>query len=119
MKRKFALILSAVMAASSLPLTAYAANFKDINNVPWAGAETVINSVADKGLLSGYEDGTFRAKNNVTYCEAMQMVYNVLVKTGVAKSMDAVEAYAYMGTLDTYQVPKWAQMAVARRRHAL
>ena len=98
MKRKFALILSAVMAASSLP---------------WAGAETVINSVADKGLLSGYEDGTFRAKNNVTYCEAMQMVYNVLVKTGVAKSMDAVEAYAYMGTLDTYQVPKWAQMAVA------
>ena len=98
MKRKFALILSAVMAASSLPLTAYAANFKDINDVPWAGAETVINSVADKGLLSGYEDGTFRAKNNVTYCEAMQMVYNVL---------------AYMGTLDTYQVPKWAQMAVA------
>ena len=94
MKRKFALILSAVMAASSLPLTAYAANFKDINDVPWAGAETVINSVADKGLLSGYEDGTFRAKNNVTYCEAMQMVYNVLVKTGVAKSMDAVEAYA-------------------------
>ena len=66
-----------------------------------------------RGLLSGYEDGTFRAKNNVTYCEAMQMVYNVLVKTGVAKSMDAVEAYAYMGTLDTYQVPKWAQMAVA------
>ena len=60
MKRKFALILSAVMAASSLPLTAYAANFKDINNVPWAGAETVINSVADKGLLSGYEDGTNR-----------------------------------------------------------
>ena len=113
MKRKFALILSAVMATSSLPLTAYAANFKDINNVPWAGAETVINSVADKGLLSGYEDGTFRAKNNVTYCEAMQMVYNVLVKTGVAKSMDAVEAYAYMGTLDTYKVPKWAQMAVA------
>ena len=113
MKRKFALILSAVMATSSLPLTAYAANFKDINDVPWAGAETVINSVADKGLLSGYEDGTFRAKNNVTYCEAMQMVYNVLVKTGVAKSMDAVEAYAYMGTLDTYQVPKWAQMAVA------
>ena len=113
MKRKFALILSAVMATSSLPLTAYAANFKDINNVPWAGAETVINSVADKGLLSGYEDGTFRAKNNVTYCEAMQMVYNVLVKTGAAKSMDAVEAYAYMGTLDTYKVPKWAQMAVA------
>ena len=111
MKRKLALLLSAVMA--SLPWTAYAANFKDMNNVPWAGAETVINSVADKGLLSGYEDGTFRAKNNVTYCEAMQMVYNVLVKTGTAKPIEAVDAYAYMAVLDTYHVPKWAQYAIA------
>ena len=37
MKRKFALILSAVMAASSLPLTAYAANFKDIMMCPGQG----------------------------------------------------------------------------------
>lgn len=113
MKRKLALLLSAVMASSGLPLTAYAANFKDINNVPWEGAQTVINSVADKGLLSGYGDGTFRAKNNVTYCEAMQMVYNVLLKTGVAKPMDAVDAYSYMTVMDTYRVPKWAQYAVA------
>ena len=74
MKRKLTLFLSAVMAASSLPMTAYAANFKDINDVPWSGASAVINSVADRGLLSGYDDGTFRARNNVTYCEAMQMV---------------------------------------------
>ena len=32
MKRKLTLFLSAVMAASSLPMTAYAANFKDIND---------------------------------------------------------------------------------------
>ncbi len=113
MKRKMALLLSAVMVASGLPLTAYAANFKDMSDLPWAGAETVITSVADKGLLSGYEDGTFRAKNNVTYCEAMQMVYTVLTKTGTAKATDAVTAYSYMATLDAYKVPKWAQMAVA------
>lgn len=110
MKRKLTLFLSAVMAASSLPMTAYAANFKDINAVPWASS--VINSVADKGLLSGYEDGTFRGKNDVTYCEAMQMVYTTLTKTGNA-SFDAVAVYGYMGILDTYKVPKWAQMAVA------
>ena len=52
MKRKLALLLSAVMATSCLPMTAYAANFKDINEVAWA--KTVINNVADKGLLSGY-----------------------------------------------------------------
>ncbi|MBR5816473.1 MAG: hypothetical protein IKY38_03495 [Anaerotignum sp.] len=36
MKRKLTLFLSAVMVASSMPMTAYAANFKDINDVPWA-----------------------------------------------------------------------------------
>ena len=112
MKRKLTLFLSAVMAASSLPMTAYAANFKDINDVPWSGASAVINSVADRGLLSGYDDGTFRARNNVTYCEAMQMVYTTLTKTGQA-SFDAVTVYSYMSVLDTYKVPKWAQMAVA------
>ena len=112
MKRKLTLFLSAVMAASSLPMTAYAANFKDINDVPWSGASAVINSVADRGLLSGYDDGTFRARNNVTYCEAMQMVYTTLTKTGNA-SFDAVSVYSYMSVLDTYKVPKWAQMAVA------
>jgi hypothetical protein len=110
MKRKLTLFLSAVMVASSLPVTAYAANFKDINDVPWASG--VINSVADKGLLSGYEDGTFRGKNNVTYCEAMQMVYTTLTKSGAVK-MDAVSVFGYMQALDTMNVPKWAQMAVA------
>jgi len=111
MKRKLTLFLSAVMATSCLPMTAYAANFKDINDVPWASG--VINSVADKGLLSGYEDGTFRGKNNVTYCEAMQMVYTAMTKSGATASMDAVSVYGYMQALDTMNVPKWAQMAVA------
>ena len=111
MKRKLTLFLSAVMVASSLPMTAYAANFKDINDVPWAAG--VINNVADKGLLSGYEDNTFRGKNNVTYCEAMQMVYTTLTKSGAAEPIDAVTAYSYMTVLNTYKVPKWAQMAVA------
>ena len=116
MKRKLTLFLSAVMVASSLPMTAYAANFKDINDVPWA--VNVINNVADKGLLSGYEDNTFRGKNNVTYCEAMQMVYTTLTKSGAANPIDAVTAYSYMSVLNTYKVPKWSQMAVAYGLHA-
>ena len=111
MKRKLTLFLSAVMVASSVPMAAYAANFKDINAVPWA--TTVINDVADKGLLSGYEDGTFRGKNNVTYCEAMQMVYTTLTKSNSVAPMDAVTVYGYMQALDTLKVPKWSQMAVA------
>ena len=111
MKRKLTLFLSAVMATSCLPVTAYAANFKDIDAVPWA--KTVINDVADKGLINGFEDNTFRGAENVTYCQAMLMVYNALQKSGTAAYMDAAKAYSYMQTLNGIDVPKWAQVAVA------
>ena len=101
----------AVETAAGTPPAVTEAPYSDVPAEAWYAPFAA--DLKQDGAVSGYEDGTFRAKNNVTYCEAMQMVYNVLVKTGVAKSMDAVEAYAYMGTLDTYQVPKWAQMAVA------
>lgn len=113
MKKKITLALAAVMASSCMGVTGYAANFKDISDVPWDGAKTVINSVADLGLLSGYEDNTFRAKNNVTYCEAIQMLYSVLVKTGTAKQMDASVQFKYTSFLQAYNVPTWAQGAVS------
>ena len=114
MKRKLTLLLSAVMATSCLPMTAYAANFKDINEVPWAS--TVMNTAADRGLISGYEENGAKyckAKNNLTYCEAMQMAYNVLQKTGTAAYMEATKTYSYMQTLSTIGVPAWAQIATA------
>ena len=113
MKRKLTLFLSAVMVASSLPMTAYAANFKDINDVPWDGVQSVINSVADKGLLGGYEDNTFRARTNVTYCEAMQMVYKTMTKSGMAEPVSAMDIYSYTATLNSLKVPVWAHTAVA------
>ncbi|WP_312060904.1 S-layer homology domain-containing protein [Anaerotignum sp.] len=113
MKKKMALALSVVMASSCMSVTGYAANFKDINDVPWDGAKTVINSVADLGLLSGYEDNTFRARNSVTYCEAIQMLYATLQRSGTAKQMDAADHYKYISFLQGYNIPTWAQAAVA------
>ncbi len=113
MKRHMALLIAAVMAASSLPTSVYAAGFKDMDDLPWAGAEKVISSVADLGLLNGYEDNTFRAKNNVTYCEAMQMVYSTLIKSGVAQPLEASAAFQYYSVMNTYGIPAWAQTAVA------
>ncbi|KAF5084196.1 S-layer homology domain protein [anaerobic digester metagenome] len=113
MKKKMALALSVVMASSCMSVTGYAANFKDINDVPWDGAKTVINSVADLGLLSGYEDNTFRARNSVTYCEAIQMLYATLQRSGTAKQMDAADHYKYISFMQGYNIPTWAQAAVA------
>lgn len=113
MKRKITLLLSAAVAASCFSGTVYGASFRDIGDVPWSGAGTVINNVADLGLLSGYEDGTFRARNNVTYCEAVQMLYATLLKTGLAEPLQAVDSFRYSAFLNTYNIPRWAQVAVS------
>lgn len=111
MKRKMAMALAAVLVAGSLPVTASAATFTDINEVSWASS--TIQAVSDKGLINGYEDGTFRAKNNVTYSEAMVMVYNLMSKTGNLKASATNTLPIYQTVLNTYKIPTWSQSTVA------
>lgn len=111
MKRKMAMALAAVLVAGSLPVTASAATFTDINEVTWASS--TIQAVSDKGLINGYEDGTFRAKNNVTYSEAMVMVYNLMSKTGNLKTSATNTLSIYQSVLNTYKIPTWSQSTVA------
>lgn len=111
MKRKMTMALAAVLVAGSLPVTASAATFTDINEVSWA--TSTIQAVADKGLINGYEDGTFRAKNNVTYSEAMVMIYNLMNKTGNLKANATGALPMYQSILNTYKIPTWSQSTVA------
>lgn len=111
MKRKMAMALAAVLVAGSLPVTASAATFSDINEVSWASS--TIQAVSDKGLINGYEDGTFRAKNNVTYSEAMVMIYNLMDKTGNLKTNATNTLSIYQSVLNTYKIPTWSQSTVA------
>lgn len=111
MKRKMAMALAAVLVAGSLPVTVSAATFTDINEVTWASS--TIQAVSDKGLINGYEDGTFRAKNNVTYSEAMVMVYNLMSKTGNLKASATNTLSIYQSVLNTYKIPTWSQSTVA------
>lgn len=111
MKRKMAMALAAVLVAGSLPVTVSAATFTDINEVSWASS--TIQAVSDKGLINGYEDGTFRAKNNVTYSEAMVMIYNLMDKTGNLKASATNTLPIYQTVLNTYKIPTWSQSTVA------
>lgn len=111
MKRKMAMALAAVLVAGSLPVTVSAATFTDINEVSWASS--TIQAVSDKGLINGYEDGTFRAKNNVTYSEAMVMIYNLMDKTGNLKAGATNTLPMYQSVLNTYKIPTWSQSTVA------
>ncbi len=71
---------SAVLLAMSMTVPVFAApsgdttvQFSDINTENFAWAKPYINSMAEKGLISGYEDGTFRPDNDVTRLEALSL----------------------------------------------
>ena len=109
-----ALLTAAAVLAGSTNI--FAANFADINNVPWEGAKTYINAVADAGLMVGdYNDAgkkVFRAKDGVTYCETMQLAYT-LMKSYLGKGVDSSVVDKYKTVMTGYKIPTWAQEAVA------
>lgn len=114
-KRK---ILATIVAAATFAgnVQAFGANFTDINDVPWDGAKTYINSVADLGLMAGdYNDSgrlVFRGKGVVTYCETMQLVYS-LVQKSTGKSVSAETQAKWTSVMNGYKIPTWVQPAVA------
>lgn len=115
MKRYMALFMAAVMSAGMVS-NAMAASFADINDVPWSGAEQYINKAADLGIMVGDTDSTgkqvFRAKDRVTYCEAMQIAYSVLKQTG--KLSTTVDTSAkWKSAMESANIPQWAYTAVA------
>lgn len=114
MKKRISFLLTVALAAGST-IGVYGANFSDINNVPWAGAVTFINEVADAGIMVGSElDGklVFRAKDSVTLCETTQLVYSLLEKTGYLKSADGLET-KWAAVMKGYNIPQWAYKGVS------
>lgn len=65
------IILMTVVLSILFTVTASAAAFTDISN-HWA--ESYIERVAKNGLVSGYDDKTFKPDNNVTVLEALVML---------------------------------------------
>jgi hypothetical protein len=64
-------ILLAIVFSFVFTVAAEAVVFTDISN-HWA--KSYIERVADKGLVSGYDDKTFKPDNNVTVLEALVML---------------------------------------------
>ena len=116
MNKKQFLALGLACSMAFTPVTVFAANFSDINDVPWEGAKTYINQVADLGLMVGdYNDAgqlVFRSRDGVTYCETMQLAYAIMQKAkGVSVSSDVQSKWT--SVMNGYKIPTWAQPAVA------
>lgn len=117
MKKSFLGIFSAAaIAVSGIGgTTAYASVFADINNVPWSGAEKYINEAYNLGLMAGYVENGQRyckTKNNVTYCEAVQLMYAIMSGySGTTVSSSVVSKWT--STMAANNIPSWAYNAVA------
>ena len=70
-KRKIAILAVFCMMFSLMPVNAFAAQTSDISN-HWA--KDNIQSWVDKGLIKGYEDGTFRPDRNISRAEFITLV---------------------------------------------
>lgn len=118
MKRKLTFFVAALMAMSCFSVTAYAANFSDINDAPWEGAKTYINSVADLGLMIGDIDPNngktrFRPKDKVTYCETTQLAYMALKNTNSLIPSTENLSTKWSQVLKSNNIPAWAYDCVA------
>ncbi|NLK64368.1 MAG: S-layer homology domain-containing protein [Tissierellia bacterium] len=71
MKKLNRIILLSIVLSLLFSMTANAAVFSDISN-HWA--KSYIERVERNGLVSGYEDGTFKPNNNVTVLESVIML---------------------------------------------
>ncbi len=116
MKKKLIIpVLIATMLGTSIP--AYAANFYDINDVPWEGAKTYINSVADKGLMVGSDNAqgkrVFKPKDNLSYLECSQLVYAIFGDEKGLTAYTATIGSKWDTVLKGYKISDWAKSAVA------
>lgn len=63
--------LSAILIA---PTNILAKTFSDVNNNDWF--YSVVNELSDKGIISGYEDYTFKPQKAVSYAEFLTLLNN-------------------------------------------
>lgn len=63
--------LSAILIA---PTNILAKTFSDVNNNDWF--YSVVNDLSDKGIISGYEDNTFKPQKAVSYAEFLTLLNN-------------------------------------------
>ncbi|MGI6066982.1 MAG: S-layer homology domain-containing protein, partial [Bacillota bacterium] len=71
MKTKVSMVMIVLCLMFSMVVTAFAAPLTDIEN-HWAKDQ--INAWVEKGLVGGYEDGSFKPDNNISRAEFMALV---------------------------------------------
>ncbi|WP_297392471.1 S-layer homology domain-containing protein [uncultured Peptoniphilus sp.] len=109
MKKKFiAIALSALLLFA--PASIFAKSFKDLSkNGKSAWAYEYVEELSKKNILKGYEDGSFKPNNPVSFLEIMQ-----ILKTVLNPSQDEINSArdAYFEFVNANGIIDWAKDAV-------
>ena len=115
-KQILTLATTASLLMGSISVPAYAATtFVDINTVTWSGFKPFLNQAAELGLMSGYEENGRRyckPRNNVTYCEAVQLMYSIM-KAYTKQDVNDATVTKWKPVISAYNIPTWAYKATA------
>lgn len=115
-KQILTLATTASLLMGSISVPAYAATtFVDINTVTWSGFKPFLNQAAELGLMSGYEENGKRyckPRNNVTYCEAVQLIYSIM-KAYTKQDVNDATVTKWKPVISAYNIPTWAYKATA------
>ncbi|MEG0153653.1 MAG: S-layer homology domain-containing protein, partial [Cellulosilyticaceae bacterium] len=84
--------------------------FKDIKGDEWY-AQNII-SMSSKGLIKGYEDKTFKPKNNITRTETMVILARMAKENNTYTKPQNVEQVLAVYK-DSKSVPTWAKEEIA------
>ena len=97
----------ALLMAMGMTVQVFAAQaFPDVQPDKYTWAYQEISSMADAGIIKGYEDGTFRPENVVTKLEALSLIARILgVSDEVNESLTAFAVDHYAADLEPYELP--------------
>ena len=84
MRKKFLSIILVLALAISCSVQALAATYTDLSG-HWA--KTYLEDLANRGLLTGYSDGTMRPDSNMTTCQLLVLLSRMYTLTDVQKGL--------------------------------
>lgn len=78
--KKITAVLAAITVLA-MSVTSFAAAFKDVPSDKYSWAVDAVESMANDGIIKGYEDSTFRPENTVTKLESLVLIARILGST--------------------------------------
>lgn len=115
MKKVLVIGLSAV---TLIPTITFAKTYSDVNSKNYGWAANAIDVLSDKGVIAGYEDGTFKPDRAVSFEEVFQLLVQIL-NPSESEIKSAREKYE--STVKSAGVSDWAikPISVALYRNIL